>query len=62
MKLFVKKDFLEYVCDQNNLYNNQVISAASSTSTKNSLLQTWIPTTVLELKASFGIVCVRNNM
>jgi hypothetical protein len=48
MKLFIKEDFLESVCDQNNLYNSQVITAASSTST-------WIPVTVSELTTVLGL-------
>jgi hypothetical protein len=50
VKIFITNDLLEYVDDQTNLYDSQIIRAAPWPFTKHSLFETWAPVTVPELK------------
>jgi hypothetical protein len=52
--LFIIEEFFEFICDQTNQYAEQVISAAPRPFTKYSLVETWKPVTVPELKQFLG--------
>jgi hypothetical protein len=56
--LFIIDEFFEFICDQTNLYAEQVISAVPCSFTKYSLVETWKPVTVPELKQFLGLVFV----
>jgi hypothetical protein len=58
VNLFITDEFFEFICDQTNLYAEQIISAAPRPFTKYSLVQTWKPVTVPELKQFLGLVFV----
>jgi hypothetical protein len=50
VNLYVANSFLEYVCEQTNLYASQVIGAAPRPFTEHSKFQVWTPVTLPELK------------
>jgi hypothetical protein len=58
VNLFITDEFFEFICDQMNLYAEQFISAAPRLFMKYSLVQTWKPVTVPELKQFLGLVFV----
>jgi hypothetical protein len=58
VNLFITSNFLEYVCEQTNVYVNQVISAAPCPFTKHSQIQTLTPVTLPELKKFLGLMFV----
>lgn len=59
--LFLPKN-CQYVCDHTNLYANQVIGAAPRPVMKYSLVHTWVPGTVSELKKFLGLMFVTGLM
>jgi hypothetical protein len=58
VNLFITEEFFEFICDQLNLYAEQVISAVPCPFMKYSLVQTWKRVTVPELKQFLGLMFV----
>jgi hypothetical protein len=58
VNVFITDEFFEFICDQTNLHAEQVISAAPHPFMKYSLVQTWKPVTVPELKQFLRLVFV----
>ena len=58
VNMFVDNDFFEFLCDQTNLYADQVILAAPRPFTRYSLYQTWTPVSVKEMKKFLGLILI----
>jgi hypothetical protein len=46
VNIFITDEFIEYICEQTNLYAEQIISAAPRPFTKYSIVQTWEPVSI----------------
>lgn len=58
VNMFIDNDFFEFLCDQTNLYADQVILAAPRPFTRYSLYQTWTPVSVKEMKKFLGLILI----